>query len=196
LREDRDLAAVVHFDVKVGVLQDFTSSREKLAGGLAQLRIPARISTLLYDAVHQASDDLMRKRSGRKAFILLSDGRDFRSQTSLTDAIEYAQRADTIIYSILFSHGRNKANLQRGRKTMTRLAHETGGEFFEVSADNPIDKIYARIEEDLRNQYSIGYTPTRPDRDGKYRKLKLTTTQKGLVVRTRDGYYPNGGRSR
>jgi len=73
---------------------------------------------------------------------------------------------------------------------MERLARETGGEYFKVSADNSIDKIYARIEEDLRNQYSIGYTPNRPDTDGKYRKLTLTTTQKALVVRTRDGYYP------
>jgi VWFA-related protein len=195
LREDRDLAAVIHFDIKIGMLQDFTPSREKLADALSQLRIPSRISTLLYDAIHWASDELMRKRTGRKAFILLSDGRDFGSRTSLTDAIEYAQRADTMIYSILFAHGgkrgRGKANLVRGRKTMVRLAHETGGEFFEVSAGNPIDTIYARIEEDLRNQYSIGYTPSRPDLDGKYRKLKLTTMQKGLVVRTRDGYYPN-----
>jgi VWFA-related protein len=73
---------------------------------------------------------------------------------------------------------------------MARLAGETGGEFFKVSARNPIDKIYAQIEEDLRSQYSIGYTPNRPDTNRKYRKLKLTTMQTGLAVRTRDGYYP------
>jgi hypothetical protein len=71
-----------------------------------------------------------------------------------------------------------------------RLARETGGGFWEVSEDNPIDQIYAQIEDELRNQYSIGYTPTRVDTSGKYRKLKLTTVQRGLVVRTRDGYYP------
>ena len=59
-----------------------------------------------------------------------------------------------------------------------------------VSSANPIDKIYGQIEDELRNQYSIGYTPDRNHSSGKYRKLKLTTAQEGLVVRTRDGYYP------
>jgi VWFA-related protein len=200
LREDRDVAAVVHFDVRVGVLQGFTSSREKLAAALAQLRIPRLPSTLLYDAVRQSSETLMRSQIGRKAFIVFSDGMDVRSQTSLGTAIEYAQRADTMIYAILFAHrgGRGGRGLNlaigpsstRGAKVMARLAAETGGGFFEVTPGNPIDKIYAQIEDELRNQYSIGYTPDRLAKNGKYRRLKLTAVQKGLVVRTRDGYYP------
>lgn len=196
LRPDRDLAAVVHFDNKVGVLQEFTSSREKLADALAGLRIPARPATLLYDAVAQASENLMRKQLGRKAFIVLSDGMDFHSQASLSTAIEFAQRADTMIYSVLFAHPNRrraqvaKALVKRGTQVMTRLSAETGGAFFEVSAANPIEKIYAQIEDELRNQYSIGYTPARIEKDGKYRKLKLTTKRKDLIVRTRDGYYP------
>jgi VWFA-related protein len=201
LRDDRDLAAIVHFDISVEILQGLTSSRDKLAGALAQLRVQRRISTLLYDAVHQSSDDIMRKQNGRKAFILLSDGMDVGSKTTIGDAIEYAQRADTIVYSILFAHSRpfrgigigtavRAAYATRGAKAMERLARETGGEYFKVSTNNPIETIYAQIEEDLRNQYSIGYTSTRPDTDGKYRKLKLTTTKKGLMVSTRDGYYP------
>jgi VWFA-related protein len=199
LRPDRDVAAVVHFDVRVGVLQDFTSSREKLAAALDKLAIPPKPATLLYDAIKQASEDLMRKQNGRKAFILLSDGMDVRSQTTIGTAVEYAQRADAMIYSILFRHRANRPGngkgkfgpMQlRGAKVMQRLAEETGGGFFEVTAANPIDAIYAKIEDQLRNQYSIGYTPRRVDTDGKYRKLKLTTAQKGMVVRTRDGYYP------
>jgi len=201
LREDRDVAAVVHFDVEVGVLQGFTSSREKLAAAMEELRIPRRPATKLYDAIRQASEDLMRKQLGRKAFILLSDGMDVRSQTSIGTAIEYAQRADTMIYSILFTHrmgGRGRVgrgvNLtiagNKGRKVMQRLAAETGGGFFEVTDQNPIEKIYAQIEDELRNQYSIGYTPDREGAGEAYRKIKLTTGKKGLVVRTRDGYYP------
>jgi len=201
LREDRDAAAVVHFDVQVEMLQGFTSSREKLADALDKLEIPPRPATLLYDAVQQTSEDLMRKQSGRKAFILLSDGMDFKSQTSLGTAIEYAQRADTMIYSILFAR-RNLIPARRrrgqalrpaqirGPKVMARLAEETGGGYFAVSAKQSIEKIYAQIEDELRNQYSIGYTPDRIEKDGKYRKLKLTTIKKGLIVRTRDGYYP------
>jgi VWFA-related protein len=202
LREDRDRAAVVRFDISVQVLQGLTSSRERLGAALAGLSEERRISTLLYDAIHQAADELMRPQQGRRAFILLSDGRDVGSHTSLSHAIEFAQRADTIIYSVLFAHrlrwsrgsgtgvrsgGRNA---ERGPKTMERLARETGGEYFQVSGENSIDSIYARIEEDLRNQYSIGYTPDRPGSDVKYRKVKLTTTQKGAIVRTRDGYFP------
>jgi VWFA-related protein len=197
LREERDVAAVVHFDVKVETLQNFTSSREKLAAALSRLKIPSRISTLLYDGIRQSSENLMRKRSGRKAFILLSDGMDVRSRTSIGTAIEYAQRADTMIYSVLFTHpppallGTATARGPgRGPRVMRRLARETGGGFFEVSSDNPIDRIYAQIEDELRNQYSIGYTSDSDDNSGKYRKLKLATTPEGLVVRTRDGYYP------
>ena len=73
---------------------------------------------------------------------------------------------------------------------MARLARETSGEIFKVSARNPIDKIYAQIEEELRNQYSIGYTPQRTNANGSYRKIKLTAVRPGLMVRTRDGYYP------
>ena len=200
LRPDRDRAAVVHFDYRVRMLQDFTSSREKIADVLARLRIPRIPSTLLYDAVLQASDDLMRKQTGRKAFIVLSDGLDVRSQNTLSKAIEFAQRADTMIYTILFAHpgGRGGRGLNlsigpsstRGAKVMARLADETGGAFFQVSGSNPIDGIYAQIEDELRTQYSIGFTPERAGGSGKYRKLKLTTTQKNLVVRARDGYYP------
>jgi VWFA-related protein len=200
LREDRDVAAVVHFDIRVGVLQGLTSSRENLAAALDELRIPAIPSTRLYDAIRQASEDLMRKQNGRKAFILLSDGMDVRSHTSIGTAIEYAQRADTMIYSILFAHRRNRPgrgvtivigpNPNRGPKVMERLARETGGGYFEVSNDNSIDNIYAQIEDELRNQYSIGYTPDRTDADGRYRKIKLTAVQKDMFVRTRDGYFP------
>jgi len=194
LRQDKDVAAVVHFDVRVGMLQDFTSSRERLADAMSRLRIPARPATLLYDAIKQTAEDQMRLKTGRKAFILLSDGLDVRSQASLPTAIEYAQRADTLIYSVLFAHqgirGRNTKRQQNGRKVMERLARETGGGFFEVTARNPIDRIYSQIEDELRNQYSIGFTPEKLEKDGKYRKLKLTTSRKGLAVRTRDGYYP------
>ncbi len=197
LREDRDLAFVMHFDSKVGVLQGFTSSKEKLAAALAKLKLPRICATRLYDAIRQASSDLMKQQNGRKAFILLSDGMDVRSKTSIGTAIEYAQRADTLIYSVLFAHrplinirlGLNRRKM-RGPKVMERLARETGGGYFAVSEENPIDKIYARIEEELRNQYSIGYTPNRTDGDKKFRKITLTPKRADLVVRTREGYYP------
>jgi VWFA-related protein len=144
---------------------------------------------LLYTGLKRASEDVMRKQSGRKAFILLSDGVDYGSSTSIGTAIEYVQRADTIIFSILFADPRNRS--RRGPEVMQRLADETGGRYFEVSQENPIDKIFAQIEDELRHQYSIGYTPDRIGDSRGFRKIRLTTRYAGLVVRTRDGYYPN-----
>ena len=122
LREDQDKAFVIHFDREVELLQDLTASHEKLHSALESLETPqfARTSgggpgqgsgrgagrhgggTLLYDAVYLAADELMEKQPGRKALIVLSDGVDMGSQESLDVAIESAQRANTIVYSILF----------------------------------------------------------------------------------------------
>jgi len=200
LREGTDQACVVHFDTQVEVLQDFTSSRKELGAALDRLAIPGRVATLFYDAIRLSSEDLMKKLPGRKALMVLTDGVDYRGKTSLEEAIEYAQRADTIVYSIRFAdsirlHRPAVAAAQailseRGKRAMERIARETGGAYFQVSKSDPIGKIYARIEDTLRNQYSLGYTPARTDANGKYRKIKLTATQKNLVVQTRDGYYP------
>jgi len=190
---------VAHFDIRVEVLQDPTSSRAGLASALNELRIPRRGSTLLYQAVRECSESRTRKQAGRKALVVLSDGFDANSKTSIFTAIEYAQRADAIIYSIPF---RREEPLKyspvfpmvemyntQGERAMRRLALETGGAYFEVSKDNPIEKIYASIEEQLRNQYSIGYTPERKDAGGLFRQIRLAARQPGMLVQTRAGYY-------
>jgi VWFA-related protein len=153
----------------------------------------------------------MKKQSGRKALIILSDGVDTGSKMTIESAIEYAQRADTIVYSILFSdpsaygnrglggwggghhdgHGGRGPQEQEhpdGKKILARISQETGGRLFEVSKKEPIDQIYSRISEELRNQYSLGYTPDRKDLTG-YHKIHLATKQKDLIVQARDGYY-------
>jgi VWFA-related protein len=196
LREDKDRAFVARFDIDVEVVQGFTSSRDRLRAALDGLRIPGRIATLLFEAVRKISEEEMRKEAGRKAYIILSDGASYRDPVSISTAIEFAQRADVIIYSILFSsenlhpiRGKISPMARRGQRAMKRLADETGGGYFEVTAQRPIEKIYAEIEDDLRNQYSIGYTPAKAGKSGEYRKIKLTTRNKKLTVRTRDGYY-------
>jgi VWFA-related protein len=196
LREDGDRAFVAHFDIRVEVLQDLTSSRAKLGSALDELRIPRRGSTLLYRAVRECAERQMRRQTGRKAFVILSDGFDANSHTTIGTAIEYAQRADTIVYSILFRRNEPLKYYPpmllynaRGERAMQRLARETGGAYFEVSAGNPIEKIYTSIEEQLRSQYSIGYTPQRKDAEGIYRAIRVTTTRSDLVVQTRAGYF-------
>ena len=164
--------------------------------------------TQLYDAVFLASDELMKNQPGRKAVIVLSDGVDRGSKVSLDHAIETAQRADTVVYSILFKdedaqehfggfgggmgrHGgypHPQEDRPDGKKVLERLSKETGGRLFEVSKKEPVDQIYSEIANELRNQYNLGYTPDRVDLTG-YHKIHLTAKQKELVVRSREGYY-------
>jgi VWFA-related protein len=199
LRGD-DEAFVLHFDFKVSLLQSFTSSREELATAFSSLSRPEHCNTLLYDAIHDASEQLMKKHDGRKAFVVLSDGGDVRSQYSIGTAIEFAQRADTIIYSVLFANRQmighpvamavQAGYLAHGRNVMRRLAQETGGGYFAVSKENSIESVYAKIEDELRSQYSIGYTSDQIEGNKTFRKIALTTKNKELIVRTRAGYYP------
>src|SRR5664279_4235486 len=129
LREWKDKAFVVHFDSEVELLQDLTSSRPKLEAALQKLEIGSRQQsqsgsdptsthmvggTLLNDAVFLAADEIMSKQQGRKALIILSDGVDQGSKVSLTRAIEAAQRADTLVYTILFADPRAYNNMAGG----------------------------------------------------------------------------------
>lgn len=202
LRPDQDKAFIAQFNTRVEIIQGFTSSREELRAALDRLRIPGIVATLLFEAVRSTSERQMRPEHGRKALIILSDGVSFRDQTTIGTAIEYAQRADTIIYSILFAdhpkgyrpgriavHAVAGRYWNRGRSTMERLARETGGAYFEISQNTTIANAYADIEDALRNQYSIAYTPAAAGTPGQYHKIKLTTKRPGLVVQTREGYY-------
>jgi VWFA-related protein len=124
LREDKDRAYLIHFDYQVELLQDLTSSREKLQSALASLQISDQQQTdeggssdehrdrggLLYDGIYLASNELMKKQQGRKAIVVLTDGVDRSSKESLEDAIESAQRADTVVYSILFGGEETQEN--------------------------------------------------------------------------------------
>jgi len=241
LRVNKDVAFVIHFDREVELLQDLTSSRQKLQSALALLQTPQRSQeggsnspgsspgsgrragwggggTLLYDAVYLASNELMKKRQGRKALIVLSDGVDRGSKETLASAVEAAQRADTLVYSVLFAdeqsygsgggyggrgmgsmggmgrHGGGRGRYPQetrpdGKKILERISKETGAHLFEVSKKQPIEQIYDRIQEELRNQYSLGYTPDRADAEAGYHKIRLTTKQNDLTVQARDGYY-------
>jgi VWFA-related protein len=209
LRPDTDRAFVIHFDREVELLADLTSSREALDQALARLQtptLPARKrgapklgawtlgGTALYDAVLLSSDDLMRKQSGRKALVLLTDGVDNGSKIGLFDAIRAAQFSDTAVYSVLFADrdaydGTFAA--AAGKKALERISHDTGGAFFEVTHDRAIAAIYGQLEEELRTQYSLGYTSDRTSNASEYRKIHLST-KPGLAVATRDGYYAGG----
>ena len=177
-----------------------------------------RGGTTLYDAIYLASDELMKKQQGRKALVILSDGVDRGSKESLESAIEAAQRADTLVYSVYFKGaedfgqrrggfgypgmggpmgGGRRGGGRRypqeehvdGKKILERISKETGGRMFEASSKkDQLDKIYTSIEEELRNQYNLGFSPGKDDPAG-YHKLQLATKQKDDQIQARAGFY-------
>jgi VWFA-related protein len=200
LREDKDQAFIVQFDQAIFVRQEPTSSRKDLQATLQILEAPdadvGPSGTLLYDGVHLASNQKMLKQNGRKALIILSDGVDIGSHTTLTDAIAAAQRADALIYSILFSDetaygvpSRGHGIAPEGRATLERLSNETGGGFFQVSKKQTIEHIFDSIQQELRTQYSFGYISDQPVVTPRFRKIHLETDRKGAVVQAKDRYY-------
>jgi VWFA-related protein len=161
-----------------------------------------RAGTTLYDAVLLASDEIMKRQAGRKALIVLSDGVDFGSKVRIGDAIEAAQRTGTLVYSIRFADDgparavflprgrRGRGRMERsGKEVLEEISAASGAAAFEAGRDRSLDAIYDRIEEELRNQYSLGFTPDLAGEPGQYRKLRVTTRRKGLLVQARDGYY-------
>jgi VWFA-related protein len=200
VRAKTDKVFIMQFDSAVQIRQPLTSVLGQLDDALAyvdtetmkQLRLQNGGGTLLYDAVVQASNDVMKKLTGRKALILLSDGVDLGSSGSLDEAVEAAQRADVLIYSILyadpaaygiFGGGHN------GRNVMERLAGDTGGSFFEVSKKQTVDQMFDTLQKELRTQYNLGYVSDRPVTLSEFRAIQLSANRDGLVVQARRRYW-------
>jgi len=199
LREGKDKVFVTQFDVAVMTRQAPTSSRRDLEQSLPYVDTPSKGElqaqrgggTLLFDAVVKASREIMTAQRNRKAMIILSDGGDNGSDETLASAIEAALRADTIIYSILFSDATFYGGYGDGggKTAMQRLARETGGGYFEVSKKLSIGQIYGIIENELRSQYNLGFVSDQPVRISEFRNLQLTVKRKDLVVQARDRYW-------
>jgi VWFA-related protein len=197
LREGKDKVFVTQFDMAVMTRQQPTSSRHDLEESLPYVDTPSKNElqaqrgggTLLFDAVVKASREIMSTLPNRKAMIILSDGGDNGSDETLTSAIEAAQRADTLIYSILFADPAYGGGGGEGRSWMERLAKDTGGSFFEVSKKHGIGEIYGIIEQELRSQYNLGFVSDQPVRISEFRTLQLTAKRKDLVVQARDRYW-------
>jgi VWFA-related protein len=206
LRE-KDLAFVLSFDVNVDLLQDFTGSVRALKAALNGVRIntgtgggipglgggpiptPNPRGTLLYDAIYLASHDQLAREVGRKAMIILTDGEDQGSQLRVRDAIEAAQKSDSICYVLLIADRGFYAGGYSGDSEMKKLAGETGGRVIEVG--NKFDKLkeaFDQIARELRSQYNIGYTPTNSVRDGTFRKVEVRS-KNGYKIQARTGYY-------
>ncbi len=184
-----DQAFVVGFDVTPEVTQDFTDNSELLAHGVHALRPGG--GTALYDALYYACRDKLLKSpkslTVRRAIILLSDGDDNQSHVTREEAIEMAQRAEAIVYTISTNVSGTK---QAGDKVLERIADATGGRPFFPFQIRDVANAFAEIQDELRSQYAISYRPADLKSDGHYRAIDIEANdRKNLRVRSRRGWY-------
>ncbi|MFL6416534.1 MAG: VWA domain-containing protein [Bryobacteraceae bacterium] len=213
----KDEAFLISFGKSTDLLQDFTNSSKQLTAAMRDLqgdgqapmigRNPVPVNTgpvptigspkgtLLYDAVYLAADEKLKTEVGRKALILITDGEDQGSTYKIRNAIEQAQKADAIIYSIyyvdrgFYSQGGLSFGGGGGEGQLRKMSEETGGKVFTVNSKHPLNQVFDQIQEELRNQYSIGYSSTNPKRDGSFRRIEIKTDNSDYRAQARNGYY-------
>jgi VWFA-related protein len=208
----KDEAFLISFGKSTDLLQDYTNSPRLLTDAMRDLRgdgqtpmmgpipnagpVPTSGTpkgTLLFDAVYLASNEKLKSEVGRKALILITDGEDQGSTYNRNTAIEAAQRADAIIYSIyyvdrgfymhagMFGGG--------GAGDLRKMSEETGGHVFTVDSKHPLNEVFREIQDEMRNQYSIAYRSTNPKRDNSFRHLEIKVDNPEYRVQARNGYY-------
>ena len=189
LRE-KDRAMLVKFDSGVSMLQDFTSDPNKLADRIKKLKTGG--GTALYDAIYTTCDEKLIRETGRKAIIILSDGDDMSSRTTLEQATEMALRAEATVFAISISKGGFFGvgdDSQKGDSILKEIANATGGRIFFPFKVEELDDAFRQISQELRSQYSLGYVSNNPGKRGEYRKIEIKVQEKDLKLSYRKGYY-------
>jgi VWFA-related protein len=203
----KDEAFLISFGEESELLQDYTGSPRLLQEGLNQLRASSGVGgfgpgpvptagqprgTVLYDAVYLAAQDKLRSEVGRKAIVLITDGVDQGSRLNRSQAIEAAQKSDAVIYSIYYvdpsAYGPFGGG-GGGEAELRRMSDETGGRVFKVDRRHPLEEAFQELQDEMRSQYAIGYTPVNEKKDGSYRHLDIRLSNKDLKAQARKGYY-------
>ncbi len=210
IRQEKDLAFLISFDVNIELLQDLTASRPLLRSGLEQLQIEGGgrgitpgpvpqsgkpVGTAMYDSIFLAAEEVLKPQVGRKAVVIIGDGNDYGSRYSEDEAIAASHRSDVAIYAVryfdrdfYFQAGGIGTG---GSGALKRLTRDTGGSVHEVSRKKTLAQVLDEINEEIRSQYSIGFTPTKDLSEPGFRKLEVRVKPKGYDVRARQGYYPS-----
>ncbi len=195
-----DEALVMSFDTDVDLLSDFTDDRGQLDRAIRKTRINAPMSgglnpgpvptshvtgTAFYDAVYLACNEKLNTEAGRKAIVVVTDAQDEGSKVRIEEAIEAAQRTDTVIHILLVADPHYGGNQGAARK----MTDETGGRMIVANSEKHLAEAFDQISEELRSQYTLGYYPTNATHDGKFRKIKVEMGNHDLKVLARKGYY-------
>ena len=209
IRRKKDQAFLVTFDNEPSIIQEFTDDLGVLRDVI--LRQRAGGGTALYDAIYLACREklgnpplpLGESPEVRRVLVVISDGDDNLSSHSRGEAIEMAQRAGVVIYTISTSTQwvstaeerdpskriDRKYHKDTGDKVLEQLAEETGGHAFFPYRVDDLAQSFLDIGDELRSQYSIAYVPANKNADGRFRSIRINVDRKGLVVRARKGYY-------
>jgi Ca-activated chloride channel family protein len=195
VRLRKDKVAFGTFDDDVRLLQDFTDKLDLLDKAVDSVKKPGR-QTALYDAVWEFCDQKLRGVSGKRVIVIITDGDDTYSRARLKDAIDIAQRTETVVFAISTKSGFSGVvpGVEAGQvkdsgdKDLERLCGETGGRAFFTGDRIALERSFTQVARELRSQYLLTYKPTRPF-DGSYRPIEVKiANRKGLEVRTRKGY--------
>jgi len=189
LKARSDRAFVMGFDVTPTVTADWTNDVDKLEAGVDRLRPGG--GTALFDAVYTACRDKMLDVSRgqepvRKAIVLISDGDDNQSRVRPDEVIKECERAETIIYAISTNWTPSRG---KGDKVLTDMAESTGGQVFFPPSVEEMSNSFKDIEEELRSQYALTYTPADFKYDGAFRSIYLYCNDRRYVVRAKKGYF-------
>jgi VWFA-related protein len=208
----KDEAFLLSFGEEAELLQDYTNSPKLLISAMRDLRVSSGVGgfgpgpvptvgqprgTVLYDAVYLAATEKLKNEVGRKVLVVITDGVDEGSRISIKDALMEAQKADAVIYSIEYedpgAYGRSGWGISlgggMGSGTLHQLSDETGGHVYRVDRKNTLDVVFKELQDEMRSQYAIGYTPLNDKKDGSYRKLDIKLSNKDLKAQARKGYY-------
>jgi Ca-activated chloride channel family protein len=189
LKPKSDRAFVMGFDAAPNVMQDWTNNLDALETGVNRLRPGG--GTALYDAVYTGCRDKLLdtahwREPVRRAMILISDGDDNQSRVHLDEAIKMCQRAETLIYAVSTNWTPSRG---KGDKVLVQMAEETGGRVFFPPSVEQMSNSFHSIEEELRSQYALTYTPADFKEDGSFRPIYLYCHDRRYQVRARKGYF-------
>ncbi len=183
----RDLAALISVSTEPILRQSFTEDIAQLVNAVRGLK--AEGATALYDALVMAAE-YVAPIEGRRAIVILSDGRDTVSRATLGQALRRVQEVGATVYAINVEEPLS-ANVREliGETALELIARQTGGEVFSPTQLEELDPIFARLVEQLRTQYVLGFYSTNEARDGAFRRLTVRVKRQGVIARAREGYY-------
>ena len=193
----QDEAFVVNFndDFYLDLDKDFTNSIPELKEALE--RIDSRGSTALYDAIIGSLDHVKKGSRDKKVLLIVTDGEDNTSHSSLEKTIREIQKTDTVIYTIGLLSEESKKSAKRAKRALEEIAKASGGLAYFPENVEDVHTICEQVAHDIRNQYTLAYYPTNTKRDGTFRAVQVEVIpprgRGRLVARTRNGYYAPGG---